>query len=310
MASSGPLRVGLLSTANINRRILEGAAASDGAAEVVAVASRDEDRARAYARENGIERAHGSYEALLADDAVDAVYVSLPNSMHVDWSIRALQAGKHVLCEKPLSRRPAEVERAFDAAERAGRVLMEAFMWRHTPQARMLTELVGRLGPLRMVRAQFSFPGVQAGNVRLASALDGGALMDVGCYCVSAARLVIGAEPVAFTGQQVIGGDGVDLRFAGTMRFPGDVLAHFDCGMDTAGRSELEVAGAEGTLVVRDPWHSRDVGIEFDGERIPVDFRDPYACELEALAAGEPRFGRADAVGQAKAIAGLYRASQ
>src|SRR6201999_3505816 len=131
----------LLSTARINDRILEGAAATD-AVDVVAVASRDGDRARVYADAHGIARAHGSYEALLADPDVDAVYVSLPNALHVPWSIAALQAGKHVLCEKPLTRSAAEAERAFDAAEAAGRVLMEAFMWRHQPQTGQLTELV------------------------------------------------------------------------------------------------------------------------------------------------------------------------
>jgi xylose dehydrogenase (NAD/NADP) len=307
------LRLGLLSTANINAKLLAGAAAVEEV-DVVAVASRDPDLARAYARENGIERAHGSYEALLADDAVDAVYISLPNALHVDWSVRALQAGKHVLCEKPLSRHSREVERAFDAAERAGRVLMEAFMWRYTPQATRLLELLPQIGTLRLIRAPFSFPEPAPGNVRLSSQLDGGALMDVGSYCVSGARLVAGTEPVAVTGQQVIGGDGVDIAFAGTLRFGDHVLAHFDCAMNSAPRSELEVVGSEGTLLVRDPWHSRAVGIELDGERVDVAFADPYGCELRELAAvtagAQPRFGRADAVGQAHAIERLYAAAE
>jgi predicted dehydrogenase len=293
------LRFGLLSTARINRRILE------SGAEVVAVASRDEARARAYARENGIARAYGSYDALLADPGVDAVYISLPNSMHVDWSVRALEAGKHVLCEKPLSRQPAEVERAFDAAERAGVVLMEGFMWRHTPQTQKLLELLPRIGELRLIRAQFSFPQPEPGNVRLSAGLEGGALMDVGCYCVSAARLIAGSEPVGFAGQR-IGGE-VDLVFAGLLRFPGDVVAHFDCGMDLAHRHELEIVGTEGRLLVRDPWHAREPGIELDGDRIAVEHRDAYRCEIEQLLDG--RFGRDDAVGQARALAELYRAA-
>jgi predicted dehydrogenase len=293
------LRLGLLSTAKINARILA------SGAEVVAVASRDEARARAYARANGIERAHGSYEALLADPGVDAVYISLPNALHVDWAVRALEAGKHVLCEKPLSRHPEEVERAFDVAERVNRVLMEGFMWRHTPQTDKLLELLPRVGALRLIRAHFSFPQPAPGNVRLSAELEGGALMDVGCYCVSAARLIAGAEPVAFAGERV--GDEVDLMFTGLMRFPGDVVAHFDCGMDLAFRHELEVVGTEGALVVRDPWHAGQVGIELNGERIDVEFRDPYLCEIEGLLTG--RFGRADAVGQARALAALYEAA-
>jgi len=189
------VRLGLLSTANINRLVLAGARASSEV-EVVAVASRDGARAEEYARDHGIGRAHGSYEALLADPEVDAVYISLPNSLHVDWSVRALEAGKHVLCEKPFSRRPMDVDRAFGAAERAGRVLAEAFMYRHHPQTKRVSELVreGAIGELRAIRAAFSFPLADRENVRMRPELDGGALMDVGCYCVSGSRL-LGGEP-------------------------------------------------------------------------------------------------------------------
>ena len=308
------MRIGMLSTAAINSALVGGARDS-GVAEVVAIASRDEARARAQADELGVARAHGSYEALLADDEVDAIYVSLPNAMHVEWSIRALEAGKHVLCEKPMSRHPADVERAFDAADAAGRVLMEAFMWRYTPQARRLVELLPRVGTLRMVRAAFSFPERAPDNIRLRPELEGGALMDVGCYCLSGIRLIAG-EPQALVGRQVLGGGGVDVLFAGTLSMPDDVLAHFDCGMVTSFRDELEVVGSDATLFLDDPWHSRNPVIEVrdgDGgnERIEVEAIDPYACELEefvAVARGErpARFGRDDAVAQARAIHELY----
>src|SRR5438067_11358477 len=146
------IRWGIISTARINRKFLDGARQSS-ALEVLAVASRERESAERYAAENGIERAYGGYDALLADPDVDAVYISLPNSMHVEWSIRALEAGKHVLCEKPFDRDPAAVERAFDAAEHAGRFLMEAFMWRHNPQTKRVRELVaeGAVGDLRLV---------------------------------------------------------------------------------------------------------------------------------------------------------------
>ena len=311
------MRIGMLSTAAINAAIVGGARAS-GVAEVVAIASRDAARARAQADTLGVPDAHGSYEALLADDGVDAVYVSLPNSMHVEWAIRALEAGKHVLCEKPMSRHPHDVERAFDAAESAGRVLMEAFMWRYTPQARRLVELLPHVGELRMVRAAFSFPERAPGNIRLSPELEGGALMDVGCYCLSAIRLLAG-EPQALVGRQVLGGGGVDVLFAGALSMPGDVLAHFDCGMVTAPRDELEVVGSEATLFLDDPWHNRSPVIEIrdgDGtERIELEAVDPYACEIEelvAVAAGQrpPRYGRADAVAQARAIHQLYAAAR
>ncbi len=314
------LRLGLLSTADINLKLLGGVRAAEGV-EAVAVASRDAERAGAFAAEHGIARAHGSYEALLADPDVDAVYVPLPNSMHVPWSISALQAGKHVLCEKPLTRRPEEAQAAFDAADRAGRVLAEGFMWRHHEQARRLRELVRDrvVGNVRLVRAAFSFFGLdRTGDVRLQKALDGGGLMDVGCYCVSAMRLLLG-EPERVSARQVMGGDGVDVRFAATLGFPGDVLGSFDCGLDMVDRAELEVIGDAGSLFLPDPWHSREPRIEVrrpDGtEVIEIPRKDPYACELEDFAAaarGErPHpFGRDDAVGQARAIAALYRSAE
>jgi xylose dehydrogenase (NAD/NADP) len=317
------LRLGLLSTANINLKLLGGVRAAEGV-EAVAVASRDAGRAEAFAAEHGIGRAHGSYEALLADPEVDAVYVPLPNSLHVPWSIRALQAGKHVLCEKPLTRRPEEAQAAFDAADRAGRVLAEGFMWRHHEQALRLRELVRDrvVGNVRLLRAAFSFFALdRAGDVRLQKALDGGGLMDVGCYCVSAMRLLAG-EPERVSARQVILSPpthGVDVRFAGTLSFAGGVLGSFDCGLDMPDRSELEVIGDAGSLFLADPWHSREPRIEVrrpDGtEVIEIPRRDPYACELEDFAAavrGErPHpFGRDDAVGQARAIAALYRSAE
>jgi xylose dehydrogenase (NAD/NADP) len=306
------MRLGLLSTANINRLVLAGARASDEV-EVVAVASRDATRAEAYAREHGIERAYGSYEALLADAEIDAIYISLPNSLHVDWSVRALEAGKHVLCEKPLSRRPEDVERAFDAADRAGRVLAEAFMYRHHPQTRKVAELVseGAIGDLRAIRASFSFPLADLENVRMRPELDGGALMDVGCYCVSGARLLAG-EPESVHGVQRLGPTGVDTTFAGVLRFPGDVVATFHCSMDLPGRQELEVLGTERTLLVQAPWRS-DLGgdVLLDGERVEIPEGNAYRLELEDLAAAargerEPLLGRADALGQARTIDALY----
>jgi D-xylose 1-dehydrogenase (NADP+, D-xylono-1,5-lactone-forming) len=309
---------GIISTAHINRLVLAGARESDRV-DVVAVASRDRARAEAYAREHGLERAYGSYEALLEDAEIEAVYISLPNSLHVEWSIRALEAGKHVLCEKPLDRRPEAVERAFDAADRAGRILTEAFMYRHNPQTAKLVELVsgGAVGALRLVRTSFSFSLANPENVRLAAALDGGALMDVGCYCVSGSRLLAG-EPEEVFGRQVLGPSGVDVLFAATMRFPGEVVGQFDCGFVMPDRDELEVVGEEGSLFLDDPWHARTPVIELrrDGgvERIELEPADSYRLELENLAdaaAGRaaPLLGREDALGQARTIEALYRSA-
>jgi predicted dehydrogenase len=309
------VRWGILSTARINRPVIAAAHASDRV-ELVAVASRDQARADAYAREHVIGRAYGSYEALLADADVDAVYVSLPNSLHVEWTIRALEAGKHVLCEKPIDRRPEEVERAFDAAERAGLVLMEGFMWRHHPQTRALEELVrsGRIGEPRAVLARFSFPLDDPENIRMRPELDGGGLMDVGCYCISGARLIAGEPELAF-GRQVIGPTGVDVRFLGTLEFPGKVFAHFMCGMDVPFSARLEVVGSEASALVRDPWLCRDPHIEIGDERIDVEDADRYLLELENMSdairgEAEPLLGRSDAVGQARTIDALYRSAE
>jgi len=310
---------GILSTAHINRLFLAGARQADNV-QIVAVASRSQARADEYAQVNEIPRAHSSYEALLEDPDVEAVYISLPNSMHIEWSVRALQAGKHVLCEKPLTRRPSEVQHAFDVAESNNRWLMEAFMWRHNPQTRRLTELIaaGAVGRVRMIRAVFGFVAHDPRNVRLSKTLDGGALMDVGCYCVSAARLIAG-EPERVSAEQALGGEGVDVAFAATMRHADDVLSHFDAGLALASRDLLEVTGDGGSLRLTDPWHCRNPVIELTGkdgatERIEIEKADSYRLEAENLSAAirgdaEPLLGRADALGQARTIEALYEAA-
>jgi xylose dehydrogenase (NAD/NADP) len=313
------LRLGLLSTARINDAIVRAASATDRV-EVTAVASRDRARADAYGREHGVERAHGSYEALLADDQVDAVYVSLPNSLHVAWSIRCLEAGKHVLCEKPLSADPAEVEAVFAAAEAAGRVLTEGFMYRHHPQTARVAALVatGAIGRIRAAHAAFTFRLGDAEDIRASRELAGGALMDVGCYCVSGLRQLFG-EPERAAGEQVTGLGGVDESFHGTLRFAGDVVGQFVASFALPVHQRLELLGEEGSILVEAPWRT-DWGGDLlvrrgDAvERTPVEPVDAYTLELENLAdaaAGRapPALGRDDAVGQARAIEALYRAT-
>jgi predicted dehydrogenase len=314
-----PVRWGILSTARINQALIGGIAGAANA-ELVAVASREEARAGAYAAEHGIPRAYGSYEELLADPEVEVVYNPLPNTLHVPWSVRALEAGKHVLCEKPMAPRAADVEAAFDVAERSGRLLMEAFMWRYHEQTERLVAAVrdGAVGPVRVVRAAFAHTLAEdSGDVRWSAALEGGALMDVGCYCVSALRLLCG-EPERVSAESVTSG-GVDGRMAGVLRFPGDVLGMFECAFDTVPHSVLEVIGLEGTLLVADPWHGFSpsfVRIAPDGtrEEIPVQATNPYAREVEDLSrairgGAPPRLGREDAVAQARTIEALYRSA-
>jgi len=306
---------GIVSTADINRKVIPGAHASEKV-ELLAVASRDQKRADAYAREWEIPRAYGSYEALLGDPDVEAVYISLPNTMHVEWSIKALEAGKHVLCEKPFTRHPEEVDTAFDAAERTGRLLSEAFMYRHNPQTKKLAELVqgGAIGELRLVRSAFSYSLYDPENIRLRTDVEGGALMDVGCYCVSGSRL-LGGEPVAVHGEAWYGPSGTDWVFGGLMRFPDDVVATFDCGTALPNRDELEAIGSEGSLFLDDPWHCVNPEIELrrDGgvERIEIERQDSYRLELENVSDAirgelELLLGREDALGQARTLAALH----
>jgi D-xylose 1-dehydrogenase (NADP+, D-xylono-1,5-lactone-forming) len=308
------VRWGLLSTARINDAILAGAVETD-CAEVVAVASRDDQRAVDYARKHGIERAHGSYDALLEDDDVEVVYISLPNSMHVEWSIRALDAGKHVLCEKPMDKRPDAVERAFDAADRAGRLLMEAFMYRHHPQTAKLKEVVasGAIGELRHVRSLFSFTLADEKNVRMLPQLDGGAVMDLGCYCVSMERVLAG-EPEKVMGRQRMGSTGVDVGFAALLQFAGDVFGEFYCAFDVPEGNGIEAIGSEGSAVVPDPVRCRDPHVVVNGERIDVEDVDRYRLQIDNFSAAvrgeaEPLLGREDALGQARAIEALYRSA-
>ncbi|MFN8620388.1 MAG: Gfo/Idh/MocA family oxidoreductase [Chloroflexota bacterium] len=315
--NDAPIRWGIIGTAKINLKLLAGAKASGIA--VTAVASRDADKARAYAAEQGIPTAHGSYEALLADPAVDAVYISLPNHLHHPVTMQALAAGKHVLCEKPYTRRPDEVDEAWDAADRAGLVLQEAFMWRHSQQTRRMLELLPRIGPLTAIRATFAFPLQDPTNVRLGADLDGGSLMDVGCYTVSASRLVAGEEPDRVHGEQLVGPTGVDIRFGGLLHFPRDINALIMSAFTTDHES-LEVIGANGSLFLRDPWHCRSGVIKVrligqDEETVTVPFKNPYGCELEDMEAAirghdRPLLGREDALGQARTIAGLYRSAE
>ena len=306
---------GIISTADINRKVIPGAHASDKV-DLVAVASRDQTRADVYAQEWNIPRAYGAYEALLADPEIEAVYISLPNTLHCEWSIKALQAGKHVLCEKPFTRHPEEVTAAFDAADRAGLLLTEAFMYRHNPQTKRLKELVadGAVGELRLVRSAFSYSLYDEGNIRLRTDVEGGSLMDVGCYNVSGSRL-LGGEPERVWGEAWYGTSGTDWVFTGTMRFPGDVIATFDCGTAMVERDELEAIGSEGSLFLDDPWHCVNPAIELrrDGgvERIEIEHEDSYRLELEnvsAAARGEAELllGREDAVAQARALEALH----
>ena len=312
MPVSDKVRWGILGPGRIAARLLREA---DRAANfsVVAVGSRSRERAAEFASKFRIARLHDSYGALLADPEVDAVYIDLPNSLHHPLTMQTLAAGKHVLCEKPYSRHPEQVVEAFDAAEAAGLVLMEAFLWRHAPQVRRFLELLPEVGELQSIRATFSFVLTDGADVRLDAGLDGGALMDVGCYCISGSRLVAGAEPSRVFGEQTLAPTGVDRTFAGLLRFPSGVVAEIVAGFTSDHRS-LEAIGSEGNLLMRDPWLGEYGGIELGGRDVPVVPDDAYRLEMENVSAailgnGQPLLGRTDALGQARAINALYRSA-
>jgi D-xylose 1-dehydrogenase (NADP+, D-xylono-1,5-lactone-forming) len=256
------LRWGLLCTARINRSLIPPLQASKRS-QLVAVGSRDQAKGEAYARQWNIPRVHGSYEALLADPEIDVIYNSLPNSLHAEWTIRALEAGKHVLCEKPLAISLAEVDAISAAAQKHGNIVAEAFMYRHHPLTIKVKELVasGVIGELRTVHGAFTFNiGDHPENVRLHAGLGGGSVWDVGCYPVSYTRFVIGCEPEEVFGWQVSGASGVDETFTGQMRFPGGILAQFDCGFRSNFRAHMEFVGSLGTIDIPKPFKPEAAG--------------------------------------------------
>lgn len=246
------LRWGVLSTANIGRIAVNPAIQRSRNGHLLAVASRETGRARTFAEAHGIPRAYPSYEALLADPDIDAVYVPLPNSLHREWTIRALEQGKHVLCEKPLALNAAECREMEAAAVSSGRLLMEAFMYRFHPRTEALVRLAasGALGALRAVRSAFTFPLTRPDNIRFDPALGGGALMDVGCYCVNVSRTLAGAEPVEVQAWANLGSTGVDLELTGVLRFASGLHAHFDCAFTADRREVVEVAGTDASVTV------------------------------------------------------------
>jgi predicted dehydrogenase len=317
----GPLRWGLLGTARINRALIPPLRSSPRN-RLLAVASRTPEAAAAYAKEWGIERAHGSYEALLADADIDVVYVPLPNSLHAEWTIRAARAGKHVLCEKPLATSVAEVVAIADAARETRRVVAEAFMYRHHPQTAQVREIVasGQLGAIRFVRGSFSFPLTRPGDVRLVPAMGGGALWDVGCYPLSFTRTALGEEPIEVTGVQRTGPTGIDLTFAGQLRFASGVLAQLDCSFEAPFRTWMEIVGDAATLNVPQPFKpGPDATLLLNRgnatETILVEPVDLYQGEVEDMADAilegkPPRVSLSDSRANVAAIVALLQSAR
>lgn len=284
------LRWGLISTAWINHALFIPLRISPRN-ELTAVASRDLIHAEEYAKQHDIPRCFGSYEEMLADPDIDVVYNPLPNSMHAEWTIKAAQAGKHILCEKPLANTVEEVDAMVAAAQKAGVVLMEAFMYRHHPQTLKVKELVdqGAIGKLQGIRGSFTFDIAREDDIRLNASLGGGSIWDVGCYPISFARLIAGTEPVEVFGWQIVRDHGVDETFVGQMIFPGDVFAQFDSGFRTPERTHIEILGDKGNIVLEKPFKpylNEKIVLTSDGETriITIPGEDLYLGEVENMA--------------------------
>ena len=258
---SNRLRWGVLGTARIADALVEAIRQTDNS-DLVAVASRSLEQVQAWANERGVPMAFGSYAELLESDAIDAIYIPLPNAMHREWTISAAQHGKHILCEKPLAVSAHEVEEMIGAAEANGVQLMEAFMYRFHPQTALLKQLVtdGTIGEVKSIRANFGFYLDRPEDVRWSKELGGGAVLDVGSYCVNITRLLAGAEPIAVTARAVLAPTGIDESLSGTLEFAGGMLGAVSCSMRTGfgGDQSLVVSGTRGRINVANPFRMGD----------------------------------------------------
>jgi xylose dehydrogenase (NAD/NADP) len=318
------LRWGIIGPGRIAPRLVRALSKSQRG-ELVAVASRDAERAAGFASEHGIGRSFGSYEALLRDPEVDVIYVALPNQLHAQWTVRALEAGKHVLCEKPLALSVNEVDEIIVATQRAGRTAVEGFMYLHHPQTIRAVELArsGALGRLELVVGTFSFFLTHPNDPRIDPQMGGGSLWDVGCYPVSFARHVAGSEPDRLSAFARFDERGVDRTFVGQLHFPDGLLGQFDCGFSAPDRERVEIVGSDATLVLEAPflpdpdgpapavtmWRGRDP------TPIEVASVDQYHAEVEDLMAvildgAQPRLSLASSRGNVASLVALDRAAR
>jgi len=320
----GVARWGILGPGRIAPRIAR-ALVENPRGRLHAVASRDAVRARAFADRHGAPVAYGDYEALLADPDVDIVYIAIPNGFHAEWTVRALDAGKHVLCEKPLAMTVEEVDAIIAAAERNRRIAAEAFMYLHHPQTLRALEIAGsgELGELQVISGAFSFFLDHPDDPRVDPGIGGGSLWDVGCYPVSMSRRIAGLEPDGIAGFARFDEHGVDRAFVGSLHFPTDLVAHFESGFGAPNRERIEVVGSAATLVVDHPFLPAPEGpppslriLRDDSEEIvPVESVDDYRSEVDDLQAAvldgsPPRVDLAFSRGNVAALVALDRSAR
>lgn len=296
------IRWGLLSTANINQALIDPIRQATRS-ELVAVGSRSQATADAYAKQHNIPKAHGSYEALLADPDVDVIYNPLPNKLHCEWTVKAADAGKHVLCEKPLVTTLADFDQVVAATQRNRVTVFEAFMYLHHPQTQTVLEMVraGELGQVQQINSWFHFflPPERATNIRLNADLHGGSLWDVGVYPNSAALMVAAAAgagdlPQTVWASQIVGETGVDVAMRTQMQFANGLIAQTSSGFRTPFREALHIVGDKGALQVVEPWKPGINGVESRASFTPVNGAEvaivtpainPYLCEVQAMEA-------------------------
>jgi len=316
-----PLNWGILSTARINRALIPILSASPRT-RLLAVASRSLSSAEEYARQWHIPRAYGRYEELLADAEIDVIYNPLPNHLHAEWTIKAVQAGKHVLCEKPLALSLNEVEAIQAAAQAHAKIVTEAFMYRHHPQTLKVKEIItsGILGPLRLIRGAFTFTLNRPGNFRFDPAMGGGSIWDVGCYPISYTRFLLGAEPLEVFGWQARGPAGSDETFVGQMRFPGEVFAQFESSFVASFHTFMQIIGSEGRLEIPLPFkpgYNNQIYLTRgeQTESIEIAGQELYLGEVEdlcdAILEGKPpRISLAESRGNIATILALLESAQ
>ncbi len=309
------MKWGVLGCASFARRRTIPAMLESPSVELVGVASRTLEKAETFRSEFNLARAYDSYEEMLADPVIQAVYIPLPNGLHAEWTIKAMESGKHVLCEKPFASNASEARQVAQAAKRSGIHAMEAFMWRfHSQHLRARNAVTGGgIGPLRLVRASFSFAIPRTTNVRLVPGLAGGCLLDVGCYPISAARFYFGEEPTAAYALGATGGEqGVDMQVAGVLEFSqGQAL--IDCSFRLPYRTHLEIVGESGMITIPKPWlpdTEASLTINNNTETLPAESQ--YVAEFEhfsgcVIKGAEPLYGPDDAVRQMKVIDAVRR---
>jgi predicted dehydrogenase len=267
-----------MGTGKIARTFAKGIAGS-ATGRLVAVGSRTQTAAETFGAEFEVPNRHGSYAALVADPEAQAIYISLPNHLHAEWTIRCAEAGKHILCEKPLTVNHAEAVPVIEAVRRHDVFLMEAFMYRCHPQTARIQELIAErvIGEVRLIQSNFSYNmGPKYENIRLSNPAAGGGIMDVGCYTTSMARLIAGAEPEVVNGVAHIGPiSRVDEQATASLKFPGGIVANLACGTQVAADSELRIWGSEGSIRVPNPWFPGEKGnrilVQKAGESAPTE---------------------------------------